>query len=147
MSSASDLCAALAQKAGIEILEANESPKQLRLIGRLHKNFGDHWKLVVHRLLTAEVSLPWKVDVSKKYFLRSSKVFYGWRLVFQADGLAQHYASILQVVQAAPPPSRVMLEEVPLVGSSPNRNTRTNVGPVDKVMLGPMALHRKMMGG
>lgn len=146
MSLSNELYAALRQK-GIELLEMDEKPKQLRLIGRLHKNYGDQWKLVMHRLLTAETDAPWKVDVSKKYFLRGGKVFYGWRLVFQAENLAQFYPVITKVVQATPLPSRVTVEEVPLLGVSPDRSTRTNVGGVGQVAIGPLALQRKLAGG
>lgn len=146
MPNVNELYAALRQK-GIEILEVDEKPKQLRLIGRLHKNYGDQWKLVMHRLLTAEATTPWKADVSKKYFLRGGKVFYGWRLVFQAENLVQFYDNITKVIQTTPLPSRVTVEEIPLQGTSADRNTRTNVGNVDRVAIGPLALQRKLMGG
>ena len=123
MAHVNDLYAVLASK-GIEILEAEELPNKLRLIGRLHKNFGDQWKLVMHRLLVAEAGSTWKVDISKKYFLKSNKVFYGWRLIFQAESLSQHYDAIAKVIKSTPMPSRVIINEVPLVGTSSKRDQR-----------------------
>lgn len=134
-------------KVGLETLDVEEKPNQLRLICRLNRNFGEHWKLAMYQLLTKEQTAPWKVDISKKYFLRGNQVFYGWRLLFQVEEVSKHYDAIIRMIQSTPPPSNIHVEEGPLVGSAANRATRTNVGPVDKVMVGPMAAHNRRMGG
>lgn len=146
MSALNNLYAALQQK-GLEIVEADEKPRQLRIIGRLHKNYGDQWKLVIHRLLTVEVTTIWKADISKKYFLRAGQVFYAWRILFQAENISQFYGDITKTILATPAPTRSMVEEIPLVGASGNRNTRSNVGAVGSVPIGPLAAQRKLAGG
>lgn len=139
MATAKDLYTVFFQKAGIEVVEADEKPNKLRLICRLQKSFGDQWKLVMHRLLTAETGAPWKIDISKKYFLRANQVFYGWRIILDGDSLPQHYETLMAIISSSPTATRAMVEEVPLVGASPNRNTRTNVGAVGTVAVGPGA--------
>lgn len=137
MTTARELYTALQQKAGFEVVEVSEGPKQLRIIGRVHTNYVSQWKLAMHHLLTKEQESAWKVDISKKYFLRNDNVFYGWRLIIQAENVPAHYAGIIQALQITSGGNEVT--EVPLIGASSNRNTRTNVGPIGKVPLGSAA--------
>ncbi len=151
MATSRELQVALVQKTGFEVVESTGGEKQLRLVGRVHRNFVGQWKLTMHRLLQREASAPWKIDISKKYFLRTGQVYYGWRLIIQLSPdtpgtVEEQFDDIIKTVDAAPSATRQEIMEIALVGASPNRNTRTNVGLEGKVMIGPMAAHAKMMG-
>lgn len=149
MATQSDVCKMLFEKSGIEVLEAHETPKRLRLLARLHRTHLDQWKLVLRQLLRAARAGVWTADISKMYFLRepSDQVYYTWRILLQGEDLASHYGEVLSAIEGTPVPSSVTVEEMPLMGADPRRNTRTNVGPVDRVMIGPLAVQKKMMGG
>lgn len=123
----------LLKKAGFETLEVGrKQPNQIRVMGRVHKGVMGKWKEAIHRLLAAQEGARWKVDISKQYFLRSGSVFYGWRLLFQGEDMESLLPEVYTVISDTPV---VELTEVPLVGASPDRNSRTNVGSVDKVPL------------
>lgn len=140
-----ELFESLSIRGGIEIVESDVKPTKLRLIGRLRPNAGDHWKMVMHRLLLSEVDAPWKIDISKKYFLRGNQVFYGWRIILNGEDLETQYPNIIQLIKTAlkPNPISTGVDEVPLIGVSPNRATRTNVGFTDRVAVGPLAIRNQ----
>jgi hypothetical protein len=95
----------------------------------------------------------WKVDISRHYFNRvlqsGPKMFYAWRLIFQADRMSDHLDDILGVIRSAPAPAQVELQEYPLPGAGANRNEFRNgrgAGSVDRVPLGPMAAMAAVSG-
>lgn len=121
-----DIQAALHKKSSFEVIEHSEADNQLRVMGRqprdqMNTNLAN-WLLVVRQVLQQSAKLPWSVDVSKQYFLRGDNVIYGWRLIFQGEGIKEHYESILQTVLGAPFTSRGELTEFPLPGAPPDRN-------------------------
>lgn len=121
MATVNDLKALLAARAGFEVLDMQPSDSQLRVVGRVLPNASAYWVLVVHRLLVASKNTAWKVDVSRNYFLRavgnSEKLFYTWRLIFQAPKMPTQIKSIMDAVNSAPKPARVELQEFPLTGA------------------------------
>jgi hypothetical protein len=121
MATADDLKALLATRTGFEVLDLQLSANQLRIVGRVLPNASKHWVLLVHRLLTVSKSSAWKVDISRNYFLRSvgdtERLFYTWRLIFEASNMASQIESIHAAVNSAPRPARVELEEFPLTGA------------------------------
>jgi hypothetical protein len=124
-----DLQAALNRKSGFEMVDHTDGDSQLRIMGRQKKDaMGvnlNNWFLVIRNLLQRHVTAPWKVDVSKMYFLRGETVIYGWRLIFQTgDGssLEPHVPDIVAAIMGAPHTARGELTEYPLPGASADRN-------------------------
>ena len=126
MATLNDLKNLLGSKTGFVTLDQQASENQLRVVGRVPPNASSHWVLVVHRLLSVSeaASSPWKVDISRQYFLRaagnSKKLFYSWRLIFQAPKITEQLQAILNAINTAPKPARVELQEYPLTGASRN---------------------------
>ena len=118
----SDVYKALAQKANFLVKQETETPKQLRIVGRC---LPEHWAFfmpVVFKLLegSEREDLPWSCDVSRQYLLKSGKVVYGWRLIFQATSpdtkVEDTYKSICSTILSAPLPARVEVDTVLLPG-------------------------------
>lgn len=124
MATVNDLKGLLASRTGFETLDEQVGPSKLRLVGRVPLNANSQWVLVIHRLLLVSERTPWKVDVSRFYFIRTvgnnQKLFYTWRLIFDAPQITNHIKSIMDAVHSAPRPSRVELQEIPLHGAQRN---------------------------
>ena len=149
-----ELHRALNQKAGFEVVEESSTPSQLRLLGRIPldregQNM-NNWLIIMRQLLSQSATSPWKVDISKHYFLLAGKVVYAWRVIFQAEAIDPHLGDIATVVNSAPQSSRTELTEIPLAGASRDRNStvggRRGAGPIGAVAVGPIAMHAKQMG-
>jgi len=126
-----DLQASLQRKTGFEVIDANESPTKLRLMGRLPADKMGlnlaNWLLLVKELDKAgDGRAGWGVDISKKYFCRGEKTMYSWRLMFESPELAAKYEAILKVVMGAPYAGRGELSEFPLAGARADRNELNN---------------------
>jgi hypothetical protein len=109
----------LLQKCSLEAVNDNLTEKRLRVVFRLHKDRWSFFLPVLHRLLTQSdsPSTGWNLDVSKHYFLFDNKVRFGWRFIFEAaDGIENHFAEIIGVIQSAPQPSRVEVSSMILPG-------------------------------
>lgn len=139
MAAVTDLIALLKKRVGFDVKDASESPTQLRLLGSvpLSKKESADWILVVHQLLTKMDGSTWTCDISKQYFLRAVKVWWGWRLIFQGTNLSDSYAAILAAVDETPPASKVELTQIALPGATAARAQRTNVGVYGSVAVGP----------
>lgn len=127
MATPDDLAKALAQRSGFEPLDINASANQIRVIGRVHPNGSSQWVLLVHHLLLTCEKTPWKVDISRYYFLRQmesgqKRLFYTWRLLVQGQEVSQHLPRIIQAVASAPRPNQVELQEFPLAGAQRNHH-------------------------
>jgi hypothetical protein len=153
----SQLFSALRKKVGFEVVSHNESPNQLRILGRIPEDVGglngNNWKILKYRLLMAMKDRPWKVDLSKSYFIKeeTQKLVFAWRILLQGADVAQHYTDILNLVTSSPKSARVEVTEIPLGGASADRNNtaggRRGAGPSGSVLVGPMAVRAKSMGG
>lgn len=154
MSNITELVRALNQRAGFELVEQSLSPSQVRMLGRVPLDRGglnmNNWLIVIRQLLLHSRKAAWKTDISKDYFLLGDKVVYAWRLILQADVIDTHLAEITQLINASPPTNRSEVTEMPLPGVTADRNSmaggRRGAGPVDRVLLGPAAVHAKQMG-
>lgn len=148
-----ELLVALKTKAGFQTVGApTESENQIRIIGRLPSNQGiESWLLVIRQMLLTSEEAPWKVDVSKQYFLKGNRVVYGWRLILQAEDVASCLPAITQSVMSSPKPSRQEVTEMALPGAGPDRNnpsaTGKGAGGVFSTPVGLAAVQRKRMGG
>ena len=111
----------LKARAGFEMVNHQESPNQLRILGRVRKPALGGWLLVVNQLKQVEMGAVWGIDISKPYFPRGSKLVFAWRIILQGEGIAQYYAAIAQVVKNSPR-ARVTVDEVALMGASADRN-------------------------
>lgn len=148
---------ALRKKVGFEVVSDTETPNQLRVLGRIPEDSlglnGNNWKIVTYRLLKAMDSRPWKVDVSKSYFIKkeTGKLVFAWRILLQGDGIAQHYADVINLIDTSPS-ARVEVTEIPLGGGNEGgrNNTaggRRGAGPMGSIPTGPLAVRNKQMGG
>lgn len=151
---ADHLFAALRRKVGFEVVSQAETPNQLRILGRiptdrLGLNEGN-WKIVKYRLLKAMEQRPWKVDLSKSYFIKkeTDKMVFAWRILLQGEDIAQHYADVINIIQSSPP-ARAEVMEIPLVGNSRNDTAggKRGAGPAGTVPVGPLAVAQKARGG
>jgi hypothetical protein len=139
------LQAILLQKVGFEIVSQSLGGNQARYFGRVRPSHMPAWLAAMRELLVNENKAQWSIDLSRQYFLRADKLFFGWRVIIQGQdiqGALTQIVSIIQQVQAA----RAQVDEVPL-HAPPNRNALRNgrgaqptisavVGPMAKVQLG-----------
>lgn len=149
---------AMRKKAGFEVVSHNDTnPNQLRVLGRVPEDrVGlnmNNWKILMYRLYNAMEKRPWKVDFSKSYFIhdKTKKLVFAWRIIFQGEELTQHYLEIAQFIASSPISARTEVTEMPLTGASADRNStdggKRGAGAFGKVLVGPMAVHAKRMGG
>lgn len=116
-----NIYAALAQKSGFEVLEENETPKQLRISGRSHLDRWAFFAPVIYQLISAseKPGSPWTCDVSKRYIVHNQKILYTWRLIFQSPDLAAQYQNIVATIMSSARPARVELTSQLLPGYQP----------------------------
>jgi hypothetical protein len=152
---ANQLFAALRKRVGLEVVSHTETPNQLRILGRIPEDAlglnGNNWKIVKYRLLLAMEDRPWKVDLSKSYFIRkeTQKMVFAWRVLLQGENVAQHYADVINIIETSPS-ARAEVLEIPLAAGGDRNNTaggRRGAGPVGTVPVGPGAFQTKAMGG
>jgi hypothetical protein len=131
---------ALNHKAGFEVVTSTPSNDQLRLVGRIPTNNIGTWLAVLERLLIYAEKAAWNVDLSKQYFMRGTKLLYGWRLIFQAEGVAQYAEGIAAIISQVPAVQR-QLDEVKLYGGVDRTKLHEGKGaqPMFKAVVGPAA--------
>lgn len=141
----------LRDRAGFEVVDASSGASQLRLVGRVPPNASAQWVLIVHRLLVMSKKADWKVDISRNYFLKEltsgPKLFYAWRLIFQAGNVEEQLQSILDAVNNAPRPARVELQEYPLPGAGKHRNEPKNGKGAGSIGQMPLGISAARSGG
>lgn len=153
MASANDIAAALHQRAGAEVTDAQVGQNQLRLQLRVPLNGGPQWVLILHRLLVVSATTAWKVDLCKKYVLRRvgnqpPRMVYTWRLIFEAKNVEEHIESIVSAIGSAPHPARPELQEFPLAGAQRNHaNGKGAYSAETTPMVAHMANAARMGGG
>lgn len=119
-----DVYAALARKSGFEVLRENETPNQLRIMGRSLIDRWPFFSLVVFRLinLSQTPGNPWTCDISKQYLVSGERIRYSWRLIFQAPGeLAAQYGAIARAILETPAPARAEVTSITLPGYKPGQ--------------------------
>ncbi len=134
------LLAALQNKAGFEAVDKHNSANQLRLFGRVSPQKMPMWLETIRSLLLASDRAGWNLDVSRQYFLRGEKLFFGWRLILQGNNIEQHISAAHAVVQQVRVAARE-IEEVPL-NARPDRNALRNgrgAQEMGKAIVGPAA--------
>ena len=138
------LYAALNKKVGFEVVTHKIADNQIRLVGRSPSQTTGTWLRVIQNLLVYGDSAPWSVDVSKQYFMRGQKLMYGWRLIFQGEGVSQYLQHIIQVVNSTPEVQQQLME-VPLHTGRDRNSLRNGKGAQSVIgaRVGPLAL----MGG
>lgn len=147
-----DIYVALAKKCKFDVVQDNETPKQLRIVGRCFPESWPFYLPVIYALLSHsdQTTVPWTCDISKQYTLRDGKVLYGWRIIFQGDQLPLHYDQIVAAINSAQRPARVELETVTLPGYKPGQ-MRGGVNAKGKGVSSagavPMAISRLGGGG
>jgi hypothetical protein len=121
MPTRADVYAALAMKSQFVVLQEDETPRQLRIMGRSQLDRWPFFLPIIHTLLTrsAQPESGWTCDISKQYFLSGGRVLYGWRIIFQSPVMADRYTDIIASINSAPRPARVELESQLLPGYKP----------------------------
>jgi hypothetical protein len=153
---ADTIFAALQEKVGFQVVQFSESPRQLRVVGRippdsLMRNEGN-WKALMFRIKTAEEQRPWTADLSKWYFIKKevNRLVFAHRILLQGEDIVKHYADFANIIRTSPE-ARREVTEIPLGGAGRDRNNpaggRRGAGPSGTVPVGPMAVMQKMRGG
>lgn len=118
---------ALKMKGGFETVNHTSTPGQIRLLGRVSKEYTPGWLIVVQQLLLRSGHGGWTIDVSKQYFLRGDKVMFAWRIIIQVAGATaentaeSRLGEVAEVIGNSPKPRVVVMEE-PLPGVKGDRN-------------------------
>jgi len=149
-----ELVRAMNQKTGFELVEHTSSPTQLRLLGRVPLDRSganmNNWLLLTRHVLIQSAKGAWSADISKDYFVRSDKLVYAWRVIFQSKSIEDSFTEILQVIGGTKESRHNEVTEMPLPGVSADRNSteggRRGAGLSGQVPVGPMAVHAKQMG-
>lgn len=115
MSDPQALIDVLQQRLGFETVKPTITENQIRLAGRVGQAHTRNWVVASQHLLTVQGSAPWSLDLSKHYFLRAEQMVYTWRLIFQAENIAQYIPHIIGSIQNAPR-ARFEVEEQALPG-------------------------------
>lgn len=147
MSAKEQLVTALGNKVGFEVINDHDSSNQVRLFGRVRQPRMPGWLNVIRDLLLAAADNPWNLDISRQYFLRGNKLFFGWRVILQGQDIAQHMTQVCKIIRAVDVSTGKELDEVPL-HANPNRNAWRNgrgAQPMEKAVVGPMAKARMGM--
>ncbi len=126
---------ALHEKSHFDVVDHSVGPNQLRVIGRIPADqmgqFIQNWLIIARNLLLAqEKGSPWKVDISKQYFLKGpegqKKIVYGHRLIIEATNIEAHYPAIVAAILDSKPAATVEVTSFPLPGATAERNTGKN---------------------
>lgn len=133
MATPNDFIHLVQTKGHFELIEKELGPTRVRFLGRVLSTAGmknSTWPLIAHQLLLmSRGDSPWKVDISRQYFLRElpqgPKMFYAWRLIFQGQELSDNWGHIVDAVRNAPTPSRTEVMEIPIQGGG-ERNMPKN---------------------
>lgn len=110
----------LGRRYHFEAVNQSVATGQIRFMGRVADTAVADWLVAVHRMLQAEKTHDWGIDISRKYFLRNDKLFYGWRVIFKAENLPDALAELITVADQAPK-AVTTVEEGLLVGSGSHR--------------------------
>lgn len=136
----------LASKAGFEAIDEQVTDSRVRFFGRVRPQNMPLWLAVMRSILIASEKSQWKADLSRQYFLRGDKVFFGWRIIIQAPTVQQHLDQVSQVISTTQRSGVQQQDEVAL-HAPPNRNALRNgrgaqsslsavVGPMAKAQMG-----------
>lgn len=120
----------LRSKFGFEAKDVRPGKNQLRILGRLPNNRLGDWLVAMHHVFLRMEQCPWAVDISKSYFVRSGKIVFAWRLIFQSQEPLERFIStdICNAFEGAPRGTRGQVMEVPLIGASALRQGKTARG-------------------
>jgi len=142
---------ALTEKTGFELVRKSDTPKYLRLIGRVQQVRMPDLLSMFDNMLKAEGRTDWGVDVSKVYFRPkgAARTVFAWRFIFETTQEVLNYESIVLTIRSSPQVSGLVgggpLAEIKLAGESPLRNNPRNGKGADlfgRAVVGPMAGRR-----
>jgi hypothetical protein len=148
---AASIIQALTDKMGFEVVRVTDTPKYMRLIGRVQQPRMPDLLATLSTLLKSSVNANWGVDVSKFYFLpaSASNVVFAWRFIFETQQEVLDYAAIERSIRSSPRASGLVgsgpLSEIKLTGSTALRNQPRNGKGADvfgKAVVGPLTLRR-----
>lgn len=125
MATSEEFLKALQTHLGLEVIDVSDEPTSLRGIFR-KTDASETWKEAFKRLLFAEPSATWSVDLSKKYFLLGDKLVFGWRILVTSPDLKADYDELIRLL--IPPRSYEERDEVPIIGQNGPRNMETTRG-------------------
>ncbi len=147
---------ALAQRVGFDVVIRSETPKRLRLVGRipLEEAVQANWKVIMALLLkTSEAQTGWKVDLSKHFFIKkeTGKMVFAWRVLVEGEDVSKQYPIVAELIRKAPI-ARPDVSDMVLAGADPDRNNpaggRRGAVPSGVAgSVGPLAARQKALGG
>jgi len=106
----------LQAKTGFEPLSKDNTADRIRSNGRVRQPNVAIWLQVVERLLMRSQSAPWKVDISKQYFMQGDELKYSWRIIIQCADVLKYLPDILSTIDSAPMVVNTS-DEIPLHGN------------------------------
>ena len=140
MSTNADKLAAAVESSGFAtVIKKTEPEGSVRLLCRVSDK--KSWCALLEYVLGRKKD--WTEHVCQQYFISGGKLVYGWNFILTADDVNAAVADACKLFDAATvftmhkPPKRVRrgsIDEVPLVGASPNRNAK---GVFDPRLPGP----------
>ena len=125
MTTLTELLKLLRQRVGFEVVQQQEEPHKIYLMGRVHGHTGNI-RVFFRGLLMAAKSEPWSVDVSQAYVLKSDQLVKGWRMIFQGDHIPEALQQITSLLMSSPVVGVAEVTEFPLAGASIHRNENIN---------------------
>lgn len=134
------LQAVLQQRVGFEVVQLSAKTNQVRYFGRVRSSYMPTWLEAMRELLVVSEKAPWSIDLSRQYFLRGEKLFFGWRIILQGENLQIHLPQITDLIQRVKVMSR-QLDEVPLNARADRNALRNGKGaqPTGTAVVGPLA--------
>lgn len=137
--------ATLQARVGFEVIQQQVKENQIRFFGRVRPSHMPTWLLAMRALLLSTEGAPWSVDLSRQYFLRGEKLFFGWRIIIQSNNIQEQLPTIISIIQSVQY-VQAQVDEVPLHVRADRNALRNGKGaqPTATAIVGPLA--RASMG-
>lgn len=149
MASVDDLCLALKNKVGYEVVQKYVDDEQIVLLGRLRSRPED-LLIVGHQLQVYALERDWKHEIAKVFPLKGRKLVHAWRLIFEGPSVQDHISEILGVINQCPRARRTEVDSIELPGGDRYRNYEGKMGkgaaPMGKAQVGPAAFLAALTG-
>lgn len=124
MATLPELLAIMRTKTGFEPVQQSNDQNRVYLYGRIRGQTIANMLVLTHRVLLQAKTSNWNADVSQAYSLKNGQLVKGWRIVVNSDDMPAALDHIISIVRSAPAARQPQqLDEFPLAGAAPDRNT------------------------